>query len=204
MELPWITPTRRAALVLLNLNVRGCTGSYNCSQNAWGRLWKDKDGLKITCTSYELGVYIVGESICQNTVLPVVVPSLHYESDDAVSIDGKVTKLGKSIELHFRRNPNMYHRDEFLKFVGESPIATDICKMLQRNSNREPVAVFFCSSSCAHNEQANKMLLGLRERQNNTNPMLKVISKCCQAVKILIFLILNRRQLWPIKALGWR
>ena len=62
--------------------------------------------------------------------MPVVVPSLDYESEGAVSIDGKVTELGKFLEPHFRRNPSMYHRDELLKYIGGSAVVMDICKIL--------------------------------------------------------------------------
>ena len=162
-------------------------GSHNCSQNAWGRIWSDRDGAeKITCTSYELGVFIVGNETCQGTVLPVVVPSLDYESEGAVSIDGKVTELGKFLEPHFRRNPSMYHRDELLKYIGGSAVVMDICKILERNdTNPLPVAVLFCSSSPSHKGRANKALVEMRKLQPIGNPLLDLISEYCQTVKIL-------------------
>ena len=121
-------------------------GSHNCSQNAWGRLYTDYTGQKkIMMTSFELGIFIAGEKATSIADLPIVVPSLPYHDDRAISIDGVVSKLGRFIEPHFRNDPiEPWHVDQFNLYISN----TDLMKRYKQifDHPRKPLALFFYSS----------------------------------------------------------
>ena len=162
-------------------------GSHNCSSNAWGRYCKfGDDREKISCSSFELGVFVHGAEQLREASLPVITPSRPYNHSDARSIDGTITPLGQVMMQHFFTEQNPWHSDHFTTYVANSPLVKEIIVTLR--DNMRPAAMIFSSSICDAAKLINARLESFNiafEDRRGQNPFKAILNSKCSLVKFV-------------------
>ena len=162
-------------------------GSHNCSSNAWGRYCKfGGDREKISCSSFELGVFVYGAEQLREASLPVIIPSHSYNHPDARSIDGTITPLGQVMMQHFFTEQSPWHSDNFTTYVANSPLVKEIITTLR--SNMKPVVLIFSSSICDAARHINARLESFHiafENVTGQNPFKGILKSKCSLVKFV-------------------